>query len=317
MLDGGVVVFSAREGVEAQSETVWRQADKYGVPRMAFINKMDREGADFFGTLDEIRERLELPVRCRSICRSAPVRRTWPSLPRRPRPGRDADADLRQREPRAGESPQETFPPNCATKPTLWREQMLDQLSHIQRRADRVVAGRGARSGRVGPQRAPRGDHARHDRAGAVRLGARPHRHPAGARRRDLLFAQPGRHAAGRRDQSEDRQDAKLVRKPDPEEPFCGLVFKIQADKHGDLHYVRVYSGELKAGSRVFNPGKDKKENVPQLWRIQADRREQVERVAAGDIVGIIGLRHSVTGDTLCDPAASDPAGIDHLSRKR
>jgi elongation factor G len=97
---------------------------------------------------------------------------------------------------------------------------------------------------------------------------------------------------------------AKETRKPEVDEPFCGLVFKIDADKHGDLHYVRVYSGELKANSRVLNPGKDKKENVPQLWHIQADRREQVPSVSAGDIVGIIGLRHSVTGDTLCDPQA-------------
>ena len=76
VLDGGVVVFSAREGVEAQSETVWHQADKYRVPRIAFINKMDREGADFFGTLDEIRQRLELPADARQSARSAPARRT-------------------------------------------------------------------------------------------------------------------------------------------------------------------------------------------------------------------------------------------------
>ena len=92
----------------------------------------------------------------------------------------------------------------------------------------------------------------------------------------------------------------KLIRKPDADEPFCGLVFKIQADRHGDLHYVRVYSGTLKANSRVLNPGKDKKENVPQLWRVQADHREQVDAVSAGDIIGIVGLRHSITGDTLC-----------------
>jgi elongation factor G len=98
------------------------------------------------------------------------------------------------------------------------------------------------------------------------------------------------------------KKDARLTRKPDAAEPFCGLVFKIQADRHGDLHYLRVYSGQLKANSRVYNPGKDKKENVPQLWRIQADHRQQVELVSAGDIVGLIGLRHSVTGDTLCDP---------------
>jgi elongation factor G len=97
------------------------------------------------------------------------------------------------------------------------------------------------------------------------------------------------------------KRDAMVVRKPNVGEPFCGLLFKIQADRHGDLHYVRVYSGKLKANSRVYNPRSDKRENVPQLWRIQCDRREQVDAVAAGNIVGIIGLRHSVTGDTLCD----------------
>jgi elongation factor G len=97
------------------------------------------------------------------------------------------------------------------------------------------------------------------------------------------------------------KPDVKETRKPSTDEPYSALVFKIDADKHGDLHYVRVYSGVLKANSRAYNPGKDKKENVPQLWHIQADRREQVESVAAGEIVGIIGLRHSITGDTLCD----------------
>ena len=101
---------------------------------------------------------------------------------------------------------------------------------------------------------------------------------------RGRLPAQPGRRAAGRRHRSRRSKDAKIVRKPDADEPFCGLVFKIQADRHGDLHYVRVYSGELKANSRVYNPGKDKKENVPQLWQIQADRREQVDRA--------VGRRH-------------------------
>ena len=106
--------------------------------------------------------------------------------------------------------------------------------------------------------------------------------------------------------------EKKLVRHPRPDEPFCGLVFKIQADRHGDLHYVRVYSGTLKANSRVLNPGKDKKENVPQLWRIQADHRSQVEAVAAGDIIGIVGLRHSVTGDTLC--SAQEPILLESIA---
>jgi elongation factor G len=102
-----------------------------------------------------------------------------------------------------------------------------------------------------------------------------------------------------------EKQKRKIYRKPDPAEPFCGLVFKVLPAKTGDMHWVRVYSGTLKANSRVLNPGKEVKENVAQLWHIHATRREeQVDSVSAGDIVGIIGMRHSITGDTICDPRA-------------
>jgi elongation factor G len=97
------------------------------------------------------------------------------------------------------------------------------------------------------------------------------------------------------------KRDGRERRKPDSDEPFCGLVFKILADRHGDLYYVRVYSGQLKASTRVYNATQDIKENAAQLWHIHASRKEQINLVEAGDIVGIIGLRNSVTGDTLCD----------------
>ncbi|MCA9170738.1 MAG: elongation factor G, partial [Planctomycetales bacterium] len=99
-------------------------------------------------------------------------------------------------------------------------------------------------------------------------------------------------------------EPAKEVRKPSPDEPFCGLVFKVLPAKTGDLSWVRVYSGRLKSNSRVLNPGRDVKENVAQLWHMQASRREQVPEVETGDIVGVIGLRHSITGDTICDTKA-------------
>jgi elongation factor G len=97
---------------------------------------------------------------------------------------------------------------------------------------------------------------------------------------------------------------ATITRRADPQAPFCGLVFKIVAEKHGDLYFVRVYSGTLAAGSRAWNPLRQKKENIAQLWHVQADRREQIPEAFAGDIVGVIGPRASVTGDTLCDAAA-------------
>jgi elongation factor G len=104
---------------------------------------------------------------------------------------------------------------------------------------------------------------------------------------------------------------AVVSRKADPKAPFCGLVFKIVAEKHGDLSFVRVYSGTLKAGSRAWNPLRQKKENIAQLWHVQADRREQIEQAEAGDIVGVIGPRSSITGDTLCD--ANDPILLEQI----
>ena len=99
------------------------------------------------------------------------------------------------------------------------------------------------------------------------------------------------------------KKGTEISRKPSPDEPFCGLVFKITSDAHGDLSFVRVYSGRLKSGSRVYNPGKDKKENCSRLYHIRADDREQITEAIAGDIAGIVGLKDSVTGDTLCDAA--------------
>lgn len=102
-----------------------------------------------------------------------------------------------------------------------------------------------------------------------------------------------------------------ITRHADPNAAFCGLVFKIVAEKHGDLSFVRVYSGTLKAGSRAWNPLRQKKENIAQLWHVQADRREQIEQALAGDIVGVIGPRSSITGDTLCD--ANEPILLEQI----
>jgi elongation factor G len=299
VLDGGVVVFSAREGVEAQSETVWRQADKYHVPRIAFINKMDREGADFFGTVDEIRSRLG----CKPVPITLPVGSGPPHL-------RDAFRGILDlvrmklltfRPPGEGtEVVEEDIPQDLSGLAQQWRTRLIDHLSLLSDElTERLLAGdevpeallqKTLREATLAGQIVP-------VLCGSALdgIGVQPLLDAVAAYLPSPADVPP---VEGR---DPETPEVKIARKPSAAEPFSALVFKIQADRHGDLFYVRIYSGRLKANSRVYNPGKDKKENVPQLWRIQADHRSQVEAVEAGDIVGIVGLHHSVTGDTLCD----------------
>ncbi len=299
VLDGAVVVFSAREGVEAQSETVWHQADRYHVPRMAFINKMDREGADFFGTVEEIEKRLE----CKPVVLMLPVGSGPPHMQDAFRGIIDlVEMQMRRFIPEShgSEIVVEDIPESHRDEAEMWRVQMLDQLSmYSDELTERMLA-----EEEIAPEliRAVVRSATIHNMivpllcgSALDGIGVQPVLDGVVAYLPSPLDVPPVEGLDPK------RKDSKIARKPDPNEPFCALLFKIQADRHGDLDYVRVYSGQLKAGSRVYNPGKDKKENVPQLWRIQADRREQVDVVGAGDIVGIIGLRHSITGDTLCN----------------
>lgn len=299
VLDGGVVVFSAREGVEAQSETVWRQADRYKVPRMAFINKMDREGADFFRTLNEIHERLGEAA--------TPLQIPFGAGPEHVQNPFRGVIDLVSMklltfvaEKQGSEILVSEIPDEAAGLAGEWRSNLLDKLSMLSDEmtelmlSDELVPDelihRVVRDATIHSMMVPVLCGSALDFQGVqpVLDGV------------DRYLPSPADMSAVQGTNPRDK-DKEVSRKPNPEEPFCGLVFKIVADRHGDLHYVRVYSGELKAGSRVYNAAKDKKENVPQLWHIQADNREQVEIATAGDIVGVIGLRHSITGDTLCE----------------
>ncbi len=312
VLDGGVVIFSAREGVEAQSETVWRQADKYHVPRIAFINKLDREGADFYGTVEEIHKRLN----CKPVPVTLPVGQ-GPAHVREPFRGIIDLISMKMltfAPPEGTEITVSDIPPEMHDDAELWRGQMLDQLTmcndelmelmmHEQPVPEELIR-KALREATLHNVLVP-------VLCGSAlsKIGVQPLLDAVGAYLPSPLDMPP---VEGLNPQKKDaKKDAKLTRKPRPDEPFCGLVFKIVADSHGDLHYVRVYSGRLKANSRVLNPLKDKKENVPQLWRIQADERKQVDSVEAGDIIGVIGLRHSVTGDTLCD--AHDPIVLESI----
>ena len=310
VLDGAVVVFSAREGVEAQSETVWRQADRYGVPRLALVNKLDREGADFFGTVKQIEERLGArPLVLQVPLGMGPPHVTNPfrglvdlltmELLTFPPKEEALSGDEKGLEVARG-----PIPPEVANLAAEWREQLVSTLfdfsdevaelalaeAPIPPELMRKVIRQATITRLVVPVLAG---------SALDCIGVQPVLDgvawylPSPADVPPVEVLDPTQKAP-----------TTISRPPDPQAPFSGLVFKILAEKHGDLAFVRVYSGTLKAGSRAWNPLRQKKENIAQLWHVQADRREQVPEARAGDIVGVIGPRASITGDTLCDAAA-------------
>ncbi|WP_146447945.1 elongation factor G [Bythopirellula polymerisocia] len=317
VLDGAVIVFSAREGVEAQSETVWRQADKYKVARLAFINKLDREGADFEAVFNDIRQRLH----ARPVAIQIPVG-LGPAHVSDPFRGIIDLVTMKMLSfPEGKEGRQivvDEIPEEVADTASMWREDLLSELSNFSDQLMELALAEEPVP--VDLLRKVLRDATVHLQIQPVLCGSALH----GIGVQPLLDAvaaylpnpaevppvegiDPSGNSEHHR-KSQTKSEAppiKVSRKPDPDEPFCGLVFKVLPFKTGDLSWVRVYSGVLKGNSRVLNATRDKKENVSQLWRIHASKKEeQLESTQAGDIVGVIGLRDSVTGDTLCDTRA-------------
>jgi elongation factor G len=315
VLDGAVVVFSAREGVEAQSETVWRQADKYAVPRLALVNKLDREGADFFGTIDQIEKRLgakplvlHVPLGMGPPHVKDPFRGivdlvemqllTFPpkdealaggaaltAITKSPIPAELADTAAEYREQLVStlfdfsDEIAELAMSEAPIPPALMRKAIREAT--IKRRVVPILAG-----------------------SALDCIGVQPVLDAIAAYLPSPADVPPVEGLDPAKLDAKKGPPTPITRAADPKAPFSGLVFKIIAEKHGDLYFVRVYSGTLAAGSRAWNPLRQKKENIAQLWHVQADRREQIQEAFAGDIVGVIGPRASVTGDTLCDANA-------------
>jgi elongation factor G len=304
VLDGAVVVFDAQNGVEAQSETVWRQADKYQVPRLVFVNKMDIVGANFANVLDEIKDRLEanpapltIPIGSGSIKDSAtPFEGVIDLL--------EMQA-LRFDPQNDGKTIHKTpIPEQWQPDAQHWREYLFEVLTRHDEK-DRIT------SAYLEGQPVP---------AETIRTLIREQ---TLARQIQPVFCGSGREHAGVQPLMDGvtdylpspldrppvvghnplKKDKEEQRKPDVKEPFCALVFRIVADSHGDLYYLRLYSGTLKANSRVWNPGRQIKEFASKLYHILADPkdRDDLPLAYAGDIVGIIGPKDSITGDTLCD----------------
>ncbi len=294
VLDGAVVVFDAKEGVEAQSETVWRQANKYKVPRLCLINKMDKTGADFYHALATVRARLganpiavHMPIGYESSFHGFVDLITMKMV--------TCEAGTDGRKFSVSDIPAELLD-QARQQRTIMEEKVAEideALMHkyvegepLEDDEIRAALRRGTLSLECQPTFC--GSALKYIGIQAVLDGV-------------CDFLPSPLDVPPVTGHDPEKPDKILSRKCDPGEPLAALVFKIVADSHSDLHFIRVYSGKLKAGSRVRNVRTQKKENVPTLYRIFAKRREQVKEVGPGEIVAAVGLKGSLTGDTLCD----------------
>jgi elongation factor G len=304
VLDGCVVVFDAQKGVEAQSETVWRQADRYKVPRLVFINKMDVVGADFDNALGEVRDRLD----GRPVALTIPIGSGSPKDSPTPF---TAIVDLIEMRAlyydpadQGKTFRSEPVPDAMKAAAQAWRERLFDRLTEHDEQdllTTAVLEGREVPAETirkaVREQTLKRYIQPVFCGSGREHIGIQPmmdgvtYYLPSPLDRPPVVGVNPR------------KKDKEERRKPDPKEPFCGLVFKIVADTHRELFYVRIYSGTLKANSRVYDATRDGKELVSKLFYTHADpdQREDVPSASAGDIVAAIGLKEAITGDTLCE----------------
>jgi elongation factor G len=295
VLDGAIAVFTAVEGVEPQSETVWKQAERYHVPRIAFINKMDRIGADFDAAVESLRTRLganplpfQLPIgQAESFVGVVDLLRM---------------VSLRWDEDASGTKVVEgPVPEHLAGAADKAREALIDALSlEDEAIADAFLEGRplpvetllaAARKATIGERIVP-------VFCGAAfkNKGVQPLLDAVVA----LLPSPPELPAVEGRDPADETRVER--RKASVEEPFCGLAFKIASDPFvGSLTYVRVYSGRVGAGEVALNPRTGKRERIGRLLQMHANKREDIQQATAGNIVAVAGLRNVATGDTLCD----------------
>ena len=305
VLDGGVVVFDAVQGVEPQSETVWRQADRYGVPRICFVNKMDRVGASYDRTIDMVRQRLganaipiQMPVGVESdfmgvIDLLAERAMIWTDDVGAAPEEVEIPADLKRE---ASERRARMVEQICETDDDLTHQYLegktpaTDELRRALRaatiagKATPVLCGSSLRNKGVQPL-----------------LDAVIDYLPSPADIPPVIGTKPG------------EPETQVTRPAEDTAPLSALVFKIVSDPYvGRLAYFRVYSGTITQGSMVYNSTKSKRERVGRLIRMYADRREDITEVVAGDIAAVLGMKETFTGDTLSD--AANPIRLETIS---
>lgn len=297
VLDGAVALFDAAEGVQPQSETVWRQADRYRVPRIAFVNKMDRVGADFDMAVRAIRERLgatpapvQIPIGAEDrfagmidlISQKAIVYMDDLGLNRQvveiPEELRQPAAEARERLVELVAENDDHVMMLYVDGEEITSQDIIDGLRRatLSAKLTPVLCGSAYRNKGV-----------------QSLLDAIVDYLPSPMDVPPIVGVDPT------------NDEEQIERKPSDDEPFCGLAFKIATDPYvGKLAYFRVYSGVAKVGDAIYNASKGKRERFGRILRMHANHREELDLVSTGDIVAAVGLRNTTTGDTLCDERA-------------
>ena len=295
VLDGAVAVFCAVGGVEPQSETVWRQADRYNVPRVAFINKMDRAGADFLRVVEQIRERLgasPVPLQL-AIGAEESFVGVIDLVRMRAIYWSDADMGLTYRE--------EDIPADLLDQANEYRENLVEAAAESTDELMEVYL----EEGELSSEQIQQGIRVR-TIAGEIvpaMCGSAFKNKGVQAVLDSIVSYLPSpSEVPAIEGVNEDGSGSGLLRSATDDEPFAALAFKIATDPFvGTLCFFRVYSGVLKSGSVVFNPRKGKRERVGRILQMHSNSREEIQEVRAGDIAAAVGLKEVITGDTLCD----------------
>ena len=307
VLDGAVAVFDGKEGVEPQSETVWRQADKYNVPRICFINKMDKLGANFYYSVDTIKEKLgakpivmQIPIGSESefmgvIDLVRMVAYVW-----------DDDAD------KGATYKTEEIPADLKDKADEYRQQLLETVAETDEDLmNKFFEGEEITEGEI--------------RKAVRELTVKSEAYPVycGSAFKDkgvqpmldavVDFLPAPNDVPAIKGYNPSDETVEIDRHPNADEPFSALAFKIAAHPfYGKLVYVRVYSGSVSQGDTVLNANKGKKERVGKLFQMHADKENPVEAASAGNIYAFVGLKNITTGDTLCDE--KNPVVLESMS---
>jgi elongation factor G len=304
VLDGGVVVFDGVAGVEPQSETVWRQADKYSVPRICFVNKMDRTGADFDRTVEMIVERLkanpvpvQLPMGAEDTFAGVIDLINMKAITYHDDLGENIEV---------GDIPEEFAQAADAARVHLLEkvaeadeELMMRYLEGEEIASEEIVTA--LRAGTLAGTMVP------------VMAGSALKNKGVQPMLDSIIDYLPSPLDVPPVEGIDPKTEETITRVPDPDAPFAALAFKIVSDPHvGKLAYVRVYSGTMKSGSYALNSTKGQRERVGRLLQMHSNHREEIPEVAAGNIAAVIGLKGTTTGDTLCAP--EDPVVLENIT---